>query len=472
VELGLDDDHLRLTLPAGQSLDLPDVLFQPVPNGDPALAAPAFHRYVSTRLLPAARPDVPVIYNTWFDVHEWFTVDRLRRQLAAARQIGCEVFVIDAGWYGAGVGQWHEQVGDWREKLDGAFHGRMADFAAEVRATGLGFGLWMEPERLAAGVPIVRERPQWFLSSDGKHYWPNLDDPDAYAYLLGEMSRLVTTYKLAWMKVDFNFERGVDPSGSEFAWYYRAWYRLMDELRARHPSVVFEGCASGGLRFDLSTLSHFDGHFLSDTVTPLDVLRIYQGMMLRLPPGRTTKWAVLGASKRDAAGLPVADARAPTIMAPVGANWRQSTPTTVDFAARVALSGIFGVSGDIASLAKPALDRLAYHVAFFKKWRNFIVTSVGHLLTPPCPIDDGRGWAAVQLQGAQDTTSLLFVYRLNDAAARQRFALRGMDLQRKYTVLIDDRLAATMTGKQLMEEGITVTVASRNGAQIAVVTPA
>ena len=466
VELGLDDDHLRLVLPAQRSLDLPEILFYPTADGDISLAAPPLHRYLLNKVLTEARHAPPVVYNTWFFQHEWFTLDGLRLQLAAAKQIGCEVFVVDAGWYGQGQGGWQEQVGDWREKLGGAFGGRMSEFAAEVRAAGLGFGLWMEPERLHASVPIIQQHPQWFCSTSGTYFHPNLDNVDAYNYILSEMSRLIQTYKLAWMKVDFNYERGVDASGAEYLTYYRNWYRLLDQLRAAFPACYLEGCASGGMRLDISTLAGFDGHFLTDTVTPFDVLRISQGALLRLPPGRITKWTVLSAPK-DAVGT----RRAAEVLAPLGAHNRQMAPTTVDFAARAALAGHFGLSGDLASLAKPNLERLAYHVAWYKKWRDFIANSVGHLLTPPRLLNDSSGWAAFQLQHQQDTTSLAFAYRLDDPNRSQRFRLRSLQPERSYTVSIDDKVTATLSGRQLMEDGITIDIPTRNGAQIAAVVP-
>ena len=104
-----------------------------------------------------------------------------------------------------------------------------------------------------------------------------MTNPDAYAYQRSEISRLVETYRLAWMKVDFNFELELDASGHELHGYYRAWYGLMDEIRQKHPQTVFEGCSSGAMRLELATLGHFDAHFLSDTVHPVDVLRIWQG---------------------------------------------------------------------------------------------------------------------------------------------------------------------------------------------------
>jgi len=91
--------------------------------------------------------------NTWFDAWDTLEVNRLRNQLVAAQAIGCEVFVVDAGWYGRSDKGWWANVGDWREQTARAFHGCMREFADEVRAAGLAFGIWMEPERLTELAP-------------------------------------------------------------------------------------------------------------------------------------------------------------------------------------------------------------------------------------------------------------------------------------------------------------------------------
>lgn len=473
VELGLDTESLRLELPAGGVLRLPEILVQAVPGGVPELAAPALHRYVLRRYFADARPYAPVVYNTWFDTFEHLDVARLRQQLAAAREVGCEVFTVDAGWYGVGEGRWYQQVGDWREKRGAAFDGHMADFADEVRAAGLGFGLWMEPERHHPSVPIVQAHPEWFLPGSDGFMYPNLTQQAAYDYILGEMSRLVETYRLAWMKVDFNFELGGDRTA--LSTYYERWYGLLDELRSRFPSVFFEGCASGGMRSDLNTLAHFDGHFLSDTVEPVDVLRITQGSLLRLPPGRMTKWACLRSAGRAVVSYgSTPEGAAETILAPWDAGWTTSISVDVDFAARVALMGMFGLSGDLAGLPSWARDRLRHHVAFFKRWRGFIAGAVAHLLTPIRPRVDRQGWAAIQLQEPSGDRSLLFVYRLDSAEGRQRICLRGLQGEQRYALIDDDQPNAprfVLTGRELMADGVAVEMSAPFRAKVFVIEP-
>ncbi len=472
VTLGLADDWLRLELAPGAALECPEILIQALPGGEPAAAAPRLHRWWQQKMSANQRAELPVVYNTWFDQFEVLDVPRLRGQLQAAKEIGCEVFVVDAGWYGPQAGDWFAQAGDWREKTDGAFWGKMAAFADEVRAAGLAFGLWMEPERFGRGVPIRQAHPDWFRPAAATFARIDLTDPDAYAYLKSEILRLVETYRLAWMKVDFNFELEPDAAGHELYGYYRAWHRLLDEIRQKHPETVFEGCSSGAMRLDLAILSHFDAHFLSDTVHPVDVLRIWQGALLRLPPGGLIKWAVMRTVGQTIPQYTKSLADSPAaIVAPCGAIWEPAETVDLDFAAAAAMGGVFGLSGDLASLPREDRSRLAEHVAFAREWRQVIRRSVAHLLTPPALKTEREGWVAVQLSDPASGTVLLFAYRLGDGSAAQRFVLRELDAAATYELawhVPRGETPRTVPAGELMSAGVEVALLARHRAAVIV----
>ena len=457
LELGLADENLHRTLQPGERLALPELLFQPLPQGEPGLAAPALHRHVLAHHFAVSKPEAPVVFNTWFYEFDILDVPRLRAQLAAAKDMGCEIFVIDAGWYGAGGPNWSAQTGDWREKTEAAFHGRMGAFADEVRAAGLGFGIWMEPERFGPQAPIRTEHPEWFVPV-GEMARIDLTQPAAWAWLRSEIGRLVETYQLAWMKVDFNFILDADASGAELADYASAWYRMLDEVRATYPRTFFEGCSSGAMRGDLTALTHFDGHFLSDTVNPVDVLRISQGAWLRLPPGRIARWLVLRSAGQVAPRYTrsLADSP-PTILVPGGAVWEPAETVDLNFALIATLPGMLGFSGDLASLAPEHRDIVRQGIGFYKRWRRFITGAVAHLLTPPEPLARREGWAGVQLQAPGEDTSLAFVYRLGNAGAPLPLALRGLRRDGRYRVcqgIGEVEIGAAVSGEELMGVGL------------------
>ena len=478
IEAGLADEDLRIALAPGAALELPEVLLQAMPGGEPEEAAPDLQGYALARwFAPGAglvKPVAPVCYNTWFDQFEILDVPRLRRQLAAATEMGCEAFVIDAGWYGADVRDWHGQAGNWREKQESAFRGSMKAFADEVRAAGLGFGIWMEPERVGESAPVRKEHPDWFVPV-GRSARFDLGKPAARAWLRAEIGRLVETYGLAWMKLDFNFEMDRASDGSELSAYAAAWYGLMDEVRRAYPATFFEGCASGAMRLDLNSLSRFDNHFLSDTVNPVDVLRITQGALLRLPPGRLGKWAVL---RSVGPTIPEytrsVEEWSPAIVTPAGASWDGAGSGTVAFVVRVAMTGMLGFSGDPGGLPESARAEIRSHVEWYKKWRGFIAASAAHPLTPVQPIHDRTGWVGLQLQAPGGGTSLVFAFRLAQAEGRTRLRLRGLEPERGYAVqrvLDSEQAAVRMTGDRLMREGVWVTLPGAYSAAVLTVTP-
>ncbi|MBN1555243.1 MAG: alpha-galactosidase [Phycisphaerae bacterium] len=475
VEAGLADGDLRLTLAPGETLELPEILLQPLGEGPVEQVAPAMHSYLLRNHLPPDERDIPFVYNTWFDQFDHLDVERLRRQLAAAKDVGCEVFMIDAGWYGHGDKDWGQVTGDWSEATTRSFYGKMSDFAEEVRAAGLGFGIWMEPERFADGVPILREHPEWFIKSIAGQHFPNLETPDVYAYTLGEISRLVETYKLAWMKIDFNHPVGPDPTGKESRGYYEAWYRMLDALREKFPRTIFEGCASGGLRTDINTVARFPLHFQSDSIEPIDMLRISEGAMLRLTPGKLGKWIGPRDIVKTAPEYGQASNSKPTnVLVAGGALWTGARVWDVRFVAAVALCGVPGVTGDLSNLTPETRDALREIAAFYKTHRRFIVRCSGYLLTPPRPIEDRASWSAVQLQPPDEEQSLLLAYRLQDLRGDMRFRLRNLQSDRTYLAVSWTPTVTPpreITGKELMERGFHVTLPGVNRAEIFVIQP-
>jgi len=455
LDLGLSDDDLALRLPPGEALDLPPVLIQDAPDGLPEAAAPALHA-VTQAQAPRFAGGAPFLYNTWFDDFDNLDPERLLRQAAVARELGCEVFVVDAGWYGHGAG-WACQ-GDWREKPDRAFRGHLREFAAQIRAMGLRFGLWMEPEAIRPGAPVAAGQPSWLIQGPGGMLWPDLTQASGREWVRGEILRLVETYGVEWLKVDFNSPIGPAPAGDALYGYYRSWFDVLDEVRRRCPQTYIENCASGGLRLDLATLAHFHGHFLSDTVYPIDTLRILQGALLRAPPGPLVAWTAL---RGAGAGIPEygrpLTAASPRLLTPCGATWEHSDTVDLDFAMAVSCAVNPGLTGDLSSLAAGHRQRLAQWVEFAKAWRAWKQDAVADLLTPPRPLEDRGGWVALHLRRTGDPRSLLFVYRLDDPRGEAVVSPRGLDRDGDYRVTpFPEGPVSALSGAALLDDGLRV----------------
>jgi alpha-galactosidase len=160
------------------------------------------------------------------------------------------------------------------------------------------FGLWFEPEMVNLDSDLARAHPNWILGPAAGPPRParhqhvlDLAAPDAYDHVLEAVSRLVGEYEIDFIKWDHNRDlhdavrsdgRGEDrPAVGEQT---RALYRLLDELRRRHPRLEVESCSSGGGRVDLGILEHTDRVWTSDCNDALDRVAIQRWTGLLVPP--------------------------------------------------------------------------------------------------------------------------------------------------------------------------------------------
>ena len=472
IEAGMSDEDMDMSLEPGRMIEMPLICINQVSATDRFQGTERLHRFLLKNIFKGHKYEAPLVYNTWFENFDHIDPDKMIKELSAAKELGCEIFAIDAGWYGCQSGSWSKQTGDWREKVDGAFKGRMEDFADRVREAGLGFGLWIEFERIGSLAPVLKERPEWFIRADDQHHYPDLHQPQVYGYLYEQIVTLCERYQLKWIKIDFNFKLSKDPYKEGFKGYYEKLYELLDELRGRFPGTFFEGCASGGMRLDISTLSHFDGHFLSDNVNPYDLLRIYQGGILRLLPGRLTRWLVIRSAGK---AVPVyghtLEGSPESILAPGGATWEGSVKVDPEFALLAAMPGMLGISGDLSSLPDDVMQKLRDLIGFYKEKRAVIARSYAFLLTPVKSIKDNGGWTAVQLKDPVTETSLVFVYRLNDVNSRIKIIPEEIDGNKEYILGFYGRKEILLSGHDIIQKGIDVQIDNINRAVVLTVIP-
>ncbi len=176
---------------------------------------------------------------------------------------GIEVFWSDMDpqqWYPKGF---PEGTGTWEP--DPAKYPRgLKPVGDAARAAGLGYLLWFEPERVHPGTKIDREHPEFVMRAQGE--WSQLfrlHDSSARRWLTELIDRTVREAGLSWIRWDFNIEPlgfwlrndPPDRQGITEIRHIEGLYAMWDELRARHPGLAIDVCASGGRRIDIETCS-------------------------------------------------------------------------------------------------------------------------------------------------------------------------------------------------------------------------
>lgn len=145
------------------------------------------------------------------------------------------------------------------------------------------------------------------------------------------------------------------------------------------------------------------------------------------------------------------------VVVPRGAVWEPSESVDLEFALAAALPGVFGLSGDPASLSTHERAVVKRAVGYYRRYRGHIVRAVGHLLTPPEPLGRREGWAAVQLDS--DDVQIVIVYRLGSCGAAPAIRPRCLDSGTAYFLGLgfdETREGEPVSGSLLMERGLPI----------------
>jgi alpha-galactosidase len=347
----------EVRLGPGESYTGPWVYAAHTADGLDGIAA-RFHTMLRARPHHPRNPR-PVVMNTWEAVYFDHDLDRLVELARVGADVGVERYVLDDGWFRhrrsdhAGLGDWYVDEGVWPEGLH--------PLVREVRQRGMEFGLWVEPEMVNPDSDLARAHPDWILQTGGRMPIPSrhqqvldLAHPDAYAFILERLDALLTEYPIGYLKWDHNrdlVDAGHGPLGVPGVHAQTlAVYRLIDELRARHPGVEIESCSSGGLRVDLEILERTDRIWASDMIDPLERQQIQRWTAQLLPP------ELVGSH--------------------VGSPRSHSTARTHDlsFRAGTALFGSFGIEWDVTTTGPEERKELAAWVQLYKDVRGLIHT--------------------------------------------------------------------------------------------------
>ncbi|WP_273651934.1 alpha-galactosidase [Cellulomonas fimi] len=372
-----------------------------------------FHRWMRARPQHPRTPR-PVTLNTWEAVYFAHDLDRLTELADAAAAIGAERYVLDDGWFGSrrddtrGLGDWYVSADVWPEGLH--------PLVDHVTGLGMQFGLWVEPEMVNPDSDLARAHPDWILRVPARLPRParhqqvlDLAHPDAYAYILERLDALLTEYRIGYLKWDHNRDL-VDAGHAGVAGVHGqtlAVYRLLDELRARHPGVEIESCSSGGARVDLEILQRTDRIWGSDCIDALERQQIQRWTNLLVP------LELIGAH--------------------VGSGTAHSTGRrhALSFRAGTALFGHLGIEWDLREADAAQRAELAAWVAAYKELRGLLHTGTAVHADVADPSHHVHGVVA---HDGSDAVFAVVATATSDALPTGRLTFPGLDPDATYHV--------------------------------------
>ncbi|MBD0378612.1 glycoside hydrolase family 36 protein [Paenibacillus sedimenti] len=172
-----------------------------------------------------------------------------------------------------GVSPHSAELAGWDEKIKRMFR------LSEVHISGGNQipGLWLELEVMGIHCKLADKLPdEWFFMRHGRRvidhsrYQLDFRNPQVAAYADTIMDRLVQTYGVGYIKMDYNInagvgtETGADSFGDGLLEHNRAYLAWLDRIFERYPELVIENCGSGGMRLDYAVLSRYSIQSSSD----------------------------------------------------------------------------------------------------------------------------------------------------------------------------------------------------------------
>ncbi|MBE6748219.1 MAG: alpha-galactosidase [Ruminococcaceae bacterium] len=368
------------------------------------------------------------------------------------KEMGGEVFIVDAGW----VCPKGEQV-EW-----GNYNGLnvpnkelypdgITEIVDYCHSLGLKFGLWMDVESLGKLCPQFKENPEWRANNILNEQTERFIDftvKEAAEWCESELERVIVEYKLDLLRVDYNTsyrdyfnmrDTGTGVTECLTLKHFYAVYKMYENLKKKFPNVIFENCAGGGGRCDLSQMKHFNHTWGSDCQRAPKSIYITNGMTMCLPPERVDRlFAGMGCHEHGSLDLQLRNTMlghmSLNVIAPMGAEINKNLMEFVKH------------STDIyKEFIRPMLpDCLIYH----------------H--TPETDTAYKNGFSVLEIASPDKTKGAIAVFSTeNNNGNSIVIKPKGASISKNYKVTLDnDRASFNISGYSAINNGILINLNS------------
>ena len=278
VSGGINPFDFSWKLEKGEAFQTPEAVLAFSDKGYSGMSQ-QFHDIYRDALIPErfVRKSRPIVINNWEATRFKFTMDKLRSIVERVAGTGIDTFVLDDGWFGkredetSGLGDWFVN----EEKMEGTLKD-LIDFTHEK---GLKFGLWFEPEMISRDSDLFRAHPDWAMQTPDepavearRQLMLDLTRVEVREHIANIINKIIRDHEIDYVKWDCNrdLSEGYSlalPTDRQKETFHRqilGLYDLFDRIVNANPDIIFEGCSSGGSRFDAGVLYYFPQIWTSD----------------------------------------------------------------------------------------------------------------------------------------------------------------------------------------------------------------
>ena len=399
------------------------------------------------------------------------------RMIAESKELGLEMFHLDAGWF-RGVGDWYPDPV--------RFPRGLAFLADEAHRLGLRFGIWVDWTQAAldtsAGALNVRDPRvrDWMVTDLAPDWKPeafkgqtiDIGVPAAHDYAAKEVKRLVEENDLDMLEHDgylvakgctredhphappnkstleITHDWGSDfvlASNSTDVSYHavRAYYDIYEKLRSEHPGLLLEICNDGGRMIDFGSAAHGDYFSITDTYDPLSNRRAFYDASHVLPSAMLESYVE---------------------------KWPTPRLENFLYMLRSGMMGWTTIMLDTTAWTPQQHDAARKAFTLYKEKLRPLIRDANlyHVAQRP----DGVHWDGLEYWDSKHRRGVVFAFRASVADEPQHnFVLAGLSPRSRYRVHFEDGSAPDQdaTGRELMTSGLTLRLEQPYSSELAFV---
>lgn len=438
IQVGLGGENFRWKLAPGEAFTAPEAVMTFSENGLDGMSQ-NFHSFIRAHILP---PEPfgrrPVVLNSWEASH--FAIDeaQMLRFAESAAEVGIDMLVMDDGWFGARKDD-HRALGDWYENRE-KFKDGLKPFVEKIKAHGIRFGIWVEPEMVNPNSDLYRAHPDWCLHCIGKprmlsrnQLVLDMGNPQVIEYLKQRFSQTFDGIAIDYFKWDMNRHLSqvaslclpADRQEETAFRHILGVYELMGWFRTHFPDAMIENCSGGGGRYDLGMMKFSTMIWTSDNTHPEPRIRIQYSSMLGYPAATMSCHV---SNRKNAC----------------------EDPKALQYRFDVAMGGALGYEFHLPNATPEIRDAVREQIRIYRRWEDVILR--GNRFNLLSPFD--TNYAAYYT--ADPTADRILVSFLQRNPEEPTQILLPVAIAREDSVYVDEATQIRYTGTEL-KRGLSVT---------------
>lgn len=422
VMQGVCSEAFCWPLAPGESIITPEAVLTYSDDGLHGMSR-NMHTFVREHILPPqwAHTPRPVLVNNWEGTYFKFSESKIMAMARVAAKLGAELFVLDDGWFGArnsdkaGLGDYDVNT----KKLPSGIKG----LAERINDLGLKFGLWFEPEMVNEDSKLYRAHPNWAVATPSvkpakgrNQFVLDLCQSEVREYIIKQVGAILDSANISYVKWDMNrhisdaHSPGIENGGQFMHSYILGLYQILDAICAVRDDILFEGCSSGGNRYDLGMLYYMPQTWISDDSDAYERQKIQTGFSYAYP------LCTMGC---HVSAVP---------------NHQTLRKTSLDTRFNTAMFGLLGYELDLTQVNQRQKADIKRQIAMYKKYRTLLQYGDFYRLVNPFDTDACR-WIVV----ADDKSEALvgdFIGLLVPNSMQPPMRLAGLSGEKEYKIAV------------------------------------